>query len=102
MTVRACTCVVAAACAVSVIVMRAQPRRSAPAAASSLEQQFRMPPAGDKPWVYYWWVKGNVTRQSITRDLEQMKAKGIGGFLLFDARGYGEELTPPPPAPMEF
>lgn len=102
MTSRACMCAIAATCAVSVIVMGAQPRRSAPSAASSLEQQFRMPPAGDKPWVYYWWVKGNVTRQSITRDLEQMKAKGIGGFLLFDARGYAEELTPPPPAPMEF
>jgi hypothetical protein len=72
------------------------------AAAPGLEAKFRTPPPAERPWVYYWWVKGNVTRQSIKRDLEEMKAKGIGGFLLFDARGYGEWITPPPPAATEF
>ena len=45
-------------------------------------------PDSAKPWVYYWWLKGNVSKELITRDLEEMKDKGIGGFLLFDSRGY--------------
>lgn len=52
------------------------------------ENDFRSVPATDKPWVYYWWLKGNVTKELITRDLEEMQKKGIGGFLLFDSRGY--------------
>ena len=52
------------------------------------EKEFQTVPATDKPWVYYWWLKGNVTKELITRDLEEMHKKGIGGFLLFDSRGY--------------
>ncbi len=52
------------------------------------EDDFRTVPDSVKPWVYYWWLKGNVTKEQITRDLDEMKAKGIGGFLLFDSRGY--------------
>jgi len=52
------------------------------------EKEFQTVPATGKPWVYYWWLKGNVTKELITRDLEEMHKKGIGGFLLFDSRGY--------------
>lgn len=52
------------------------------------ESDFRSVPDDYKPWVYYWWLKGNVTKEQITRDLEEMQKKGIGGFLLFDSRGY--------------
>ncbi len=52
------------------------------------ENDFRSVPAEYKPWVYYWWLKGNVTKEQITHDLEEMQKKGIGGFLLFDSRGY--------------
>ncbi len=52
------------------------------------EKEFLNVPSSDKPWVYYWWLKGNVTKEMITRDLEEMQKKGIGGFLLFDSRGY--------------
>lgn len=52
------------------------------------ENDFRTVPDSVKPWVYYWWLKGNVTKEQLTRDLEEMKAKGVGGFLLFDSRGY--------------
>jgi hypothetical protein len=70
--------------------------------ANALEQGFRTLPNKDKPWVYWWWLNGNVTQKSITRDLEEMKKKGIGGFLMFDSRNYGVQNLPPPPAPMEF
>lgn len=52
------------------------------------EDDFFSVPNSYKPWVYYWWLKGNVTKELISRDLEEMKNKGIGGFLLFDSRGY--------------
>jgi hypothetical protein len=75
--------------------------RSDPVQGCSLEQDFLTPPDPYKPWVYWWWVYGNVTEQSITRDLEGMKEKGIGGLLLFDARGYHDHIQPPP-SRMEF
>jgi len=36
---------------------------------------------------YWWWLNGNVTKASITRDLEEMAAKGFGGALICDAGG---------------
>lgn len=71
-------------------------------AAPTLEQGFRSPPDSAKPWVCWWWLKGNVSESSITRDLEEMKRKGLGGLLLFDARGYHEGHVPPPPSRMLF
>ena len=67
-----------------------------------LDSGFRVPAESSQPWAYWWWVKGNVTEESITRDLEQMKQKGFTGLLMFDARGYNEYHLPPPPARMEF
>lgn len=32
-------------------------------------------------------LNGNVTKEAITRDLEEMKAKGFSGALIFDADG---------------
>ncbi|MBM3333140.1 hypothetical protein FJY63_00600 [Candidatus Sumerlaeota bacterium] len=68
----------------------------------SLDQGFRSVPDADKPWAYYWWVTGNVDEKTIARDLEAMKRVGIGGLLLFDARGYHEDHVPPPPSKMDF
>ncbi len=56
------------------------------------ESDFRTVPDPAKPWVYYWWLKGNVTKEQITRDLEGMHEKGIGGFLLFDSRRYWDSF----------
>ena len=36
---------------------------------------------------YWWWLNGNVTEAAITRDLEEMAAKGFGGALICDAGG---------------
>jgi len=37
-----------------------------------------------RPWVYAFWLDGNVTREGITADLEAMKNAGIGGLLFMD------------------
>ena len=74
------------------------------AALASLEDTFRDVPAADRPWVYYWWLNGNVDEATIARDLAAMRDNGIGGLLLFDARGYHDDRdhVPAPPARMDF
>ncbi|HXE51955.1 MAG TPA: glycosyl hydrolase, partial [Tepidisphaeraceae bacterium] len=37
-----------------------------------------------RPWMYAFWLDGNVTKQGITADLEAMRDAGIGGFLFMD------------------
>ena len=42
------------------------------------------PPDSARPWVYCFWLEGNVTREGITADLEAMRRAGIGGLLFMD------------------
>lgn len=49
-----------------------------------LEQNFDKPPIHAKLKAYWLWVNGNVTKESIKRDLEEMKIKGFGGAVLCD------------------
>lgn len=52
---------------------------------------FKAPPRESQPWCYWWWVNGHVDKETIKKDLADMKKLGFGGFLLFDARGYWED-----------
>lgn len=47
-----------------------------------LVASFRTPPDDARPWVYWFWVDGNVTLDGITADLEAMQRVGIGGVLI--------------------
>ena len=49
-----------------------------------LAEEFRRPPDSARPWVYCFWLEGNVTREGITADLEAMRRAGIGGLLFMD------------------
>ncbi|HWD94547.1 MAG TPA: glycosyl hydrolase [Verrucomicrobiae bacterium] len=60
-------------------------------AAAPLESGWTNPPINARLRAYWWWLNGNVTEQSITRDLEGMKAKGFGGAVLIDADGSSQE-----------
>ena len=53
-------------------------------AVSSLEQGFQAPAGDARPWVYWYWMNGNVTEEGIKADLKAMQEIGIGGVLLFD------------------
>ncbi len=75
---------------------------SSAAAPADLPASFRSPPDAAKPWAYWWWLNANVTKESITRDLTEMKRKGLGGFLLFDVTAYGQQHVPSPPRRIEF
>ena len=45
----------------------------------TLKQQFQNPPANSKPMVRWWWFGLAVEKPEILRELQQMKADGIGG-----------------------
>jgi hypothetical protein len=49
-----------------------------------LEKEFLKPPDEARPWVYAFFVNGNMTSNGITADLEAMKRAGIGGMLVFE------------------
>jgi hypothetical protein len=55
--------------------------------AASLDDGWQNPPNEARLRAYWWWLNGNVTSNSITHDLEEMKAKGFGGAVLIDANG---------------
>jgi hypothetical protein len=54
------------------------------AAADELERGFTHPPDSARPWVYWFWLNGNITSNGITADLEAMKRVGIGGVLIME------------------
>lgn len=59
------------------------------------------PPPEARLRAYWWWLNGNVDEASITRDLEEMQAKGFGGAVIFDADGSsqgGHQKVPAGPA----
>ena len=66
-------------------------------AQTSLETGWQKPPMEARLRAYWWWLNGNVTKASITRDLEQMQAKGFGGAVLFDANGATQDGNDPVP-----
>jgi hypothetical protein len=53
-------------------------------AADELERGFLHPPDSARPWVYWFWLGGNITSNGITADLEAMKRVGIGGVLIME------------------
>jgi hypothetical protein len=53
-------------------------------AAEEVEKNFMAPPEAARPWVYWFWLNGNITKEGITADLEAMKRAGIGGVLIME------------------
>ncbi|MDR0902613.1 MAG: hypothetical protein LBM92_07570, partial [Opitutaceae bacterium] len=47
-----------------------------------LERGFAAPPEETKPYVYWYWMSGNISREGITRDLEAMNRVGIGAAFI--------------------
>jgi hypothetical protein len=60
---------------------------------------FARPPDSARPWVYWMWMDGNLTREGITADLEAMRAAGLGGVVICEVnvgvpRGPVEFMSP--------
>lgn len=49
-----------------------------------LSHEFVNPPEAYKPGAFWCWLNGNMSRASITRDLEAMKSKGINRAEIWD------------------
>ncbi len=65
----------------------------------TLKRAFRTPPESARPWVYWVWMDGNLTRDGLTADLEAMKRAGIGGVIIMEVnvgipRGHVEFMSP--------
>ncbi|MBN1181656.1 MAG: hypothetical protein JXB49_05160 [Bacteroidales bacterium] len=56
-------------------------------AQKSFEENFITPPNSAKPYTWWHWISGNVSREGITADLEAMKQAGIGGVQCFNTGG---------------
>jgi hypothetical protein len=81
----------------------AAPSAPPPSLADLLADSFRQPPDTWRPWCYWWWFHGGVTKDGIVRDLDHMKSVGIGGAMV-NQFGYGPHVAPiaPPPFKIEF
>ena len=49
-----------------------------------LAEGFRTPPDSVRPWVYWVWTDGNLSREGITADIEAMQRAGIGGLMIME------------------
>lgn len=54
-------------------------------AVDGLKEGFANPPNTARPRVWWHWMNGNITQDGIAKDLDWMKAVGIGGLQNFDA-----------------
>ncbi len=70
--------------------------------AVDLEEGFRHPPQSAGIRCFWWWLNGNVTKEAITSDLEEMKVKGFSGALIFDAGGANQRGNQQVPAGPTF
>ena len=51
---------------------------------SELEKGFRNPPESARPWVYWFVMDGNLSREGITADFEALKRAGVGGVIFME------------------
>ncbi len=63
-----------------------------------LQSGFVTPPAESRLRCYWWWLNSMATKESITRDLEEMKSKGYGGASLVDAGSSNYQVALKTPA----
>lgn len=75
-----------------------------PASAKELANGFASPPLDFGPWVYWFWMGGNITRRGITADLEAMRRVGIAGVLIMNVSTDpgGSYAMGVPPGPVKF
>jgi hypothetical protein len=55
-----------------------------PLSAADLKSEFVNPPDSARPWVYWFWLNSNITKEGMTADLEAMKRAGVGGVLIME------------------
>jgi hypothetical protein len=67
-----------------------------PVCGDELQEAFENPPRAARPWVFWYWDKGAISREGITKDLEAMHSAGLGGAYLMTIKGGDPKLWDPP------
>ena len=49
-----------------------------------LARKFNDPDHSAKPWVFWNWMNGNISREGIKADLQALHDVGIGGVMMFN------------------
>jgi hypothetical protein len=55
--------------------------------AADLAADFAHPPESARIWVWWHWVRHNVSPETLTADLEAFKAQGVGGVTIYPIDG---------------
>ncbi len=67
-----------------------------------LSAAFELPPDSAKATGYWWWFNGRMDKAGIIRDLEEFKAKGLGGVMMIWSSSGGARSTPVPQGKATF
>ena len=59
-------------------------RAAEPNGTATLGSSFAAPPDSAKPWVYWYFMDGNLTHDGMMADLQAMKDAGIGGGIFLE------------------
>ena len=51
---------------------------------ADLAKNFAQPPASARPWIFWFWLNGNISSNGITADLEAMQRAGLGGVVIME------------------
>ncbi|MBN2296901.1 MAG: hypothetical protein JXM70_31030 [Pirellulales bacterium] len=64
------------------------------------QEKFENPPLEARPTAWWEWLNGNADAKTITTDLEEAKAKGMGGLEIFDTQALfdPQKIIPAGPA----
>jgi hypothetical protein len=53
---------------------------------NELADSFQSPPLEARPWVYWFWMKGNVRKKGIMAAFEAKSRVGVGGTVIMSVR----------------
>ena len=68
---------------------------SAPSHSDELLRSFESPSQQHKPWAFWYWINGNITKEGIYADLKSMSEAGLGGVVLMHINEH--EMVPAGP-----
>lgn len=82
---------------ICLLLLNGQVWSQSPSKVLSLEQRFLRPESSAKPWVFWYWMYGAVSREGIKADLEAMHEAGIGGAYLMPIKDTSAAIPFPHP-----
>ncbi len=63
---------------------------------TSLYENFKQPNEEARPWTFWYWMHGAISKEGIKADLEAMKQIGLGGAYLMPIKGIEGSTYPNP------